>query len=60
MVGRGIRPHKGKKSAWVVDLCQTYKRFGEVESLELRAEKPNIWAIYSGKKQLTNIYYGER
>jgi DNA repair protein RadD len=60
MVGRGMRPHKGKKSAWVVDLCQTYKRFGEVESLELRAEKPNIWAIYSGKKQSINIYYGER
>jgi len=59
MIGRAMRPHKSKKSAWVIDLCQTYKRFGKVELLEMRAEKPGIWAIYSGKKQLTNMYYGE-
>ena len=57
MIGRAMRPHESKQSAWIIDLCQTYKRFGKVESLELRAEKPNIWAIYSGKKQLTNSYY---
>lgn len=57
MIGRAMRPHESKKSAWIVDLCQTYKRFGKVESLELRADKPNIWAIYSGDKQLTNTYY---
>lgn len=49
MIGRAIRPHINKKSGWVIDLCQTYKRFGKVESLELRAERPNIWAVYSGK-----------
>src|ERR1035437_5143613 len=57
MIGRAMRPHASKSSAWIIDLCQTYKRFGRVENLELRANKPGIWAIYSGKKQLTNAYY---
>lgn len=57
MVGRGMRPHIQKSSAWIVDLCQTYKRFGKVEQLELRAEKANDWAIWSNGKQLTNKYY---
>jgi len=57
MIGRAMRPHESKTSAWIVDLCQTYKRFGKVENLELRAEKPGIWAIFSGNKQLTNKYY---
>ena len=59
MVGRAIRPHPNKQSGWVVDLCQTYKRFGKVESLELKEERPGIWAVFSGKKQLTNKYYEE-
>lgn len=59
MVGRAIRPHKSKESGWIVDLCGTYKRFGRVEELEIRLEKPDstLWAIYSGNKQLTNTYY---
>lgn len=59
MVGRGMRPHKSKSSAWVIDLCQTFKRFGNVESLEIKPEKPNtsLWAVYSNNKQLTNKYY---
>lgn len=57
MVGRGMRPHVQKLSAWVVDLCQTYKRFGKVEQLELKAEKANDLAVWSNGKQLTNKYY---
>jgi len=59
MIGRAMRPHESKKSAWIIDLCQTYKRFGKVEELELREEKKGIWAVFSGNKQLTNSYYGE-
>ena len=57
MVGRGIRPHENKESAWVVDLCENYKRFGKVEDLKLTSSKPNLWHIESNKKQLTNVYY---
>jgi DNA repair protein RadD len=59
MIGRAMRPHQSKTSAWIIDLCQTYKRFGNVESLEIRPEKPNtnLWAVFSNKNQLTNKYY---
>lgn len=57
MIGRSMRPHINKSSAWIVDLCQIFKRFGRVEDLELKAEKNDLWAIYSQRKQLTNVYY---
>jgi DNA repair protein RadD len=57
MVGRAIRPHEDKKTGWIVDLCQTYKRFGKVEDLKLVAPKPKLWHIESNGKQLTNVYY---
>jgi DNA repair protein RadD len=57
MVGRAIRPHENKKSGWIVDLCQTYKRFGKVEDLKLVAPKPKLWHIESNGEQLTNVYY---
>lgn len=57
MVGRAIRPHDSKKSGYIVDLCQTYKRFGKVEDLILTSSKNNLWHIESNGKQLTNVYY---
>lgn len=58
MVGRAIRPCKGK-IGWVVDLCGNYKRFGRVDNLELRQRKPGVWAVYSGQKQLTNVWFNK-
>jgi len=57
MVGRAIRPHKNKESGWIIDMCQTYERFGKVEDLKLESSKPNLWHIESNGKQLTNVYY---
>jgi len=57
MIGRGIRPHENKESAWVIDLCENYKRFGKVEDLKISSSKPNLWHIENNKKQLTNVYY---
>lgn len=56
MCGRAIRPHEGKVS-WVVDLCGNYARFGRVDDLELRQPRPGIWAVYSGQRQLTNVFF---
>jgi DNA repair protein RadD len=58
MVGRAIRPYPGK-DAWIVDLCGNYDRFGKVEDLELREPKKGMWAVYSGEKQLTNVFFGD-
>lgn len=56
MVGRGIRPHPGK-IGWVVDLCDNYDRFGRVEDLRIGYSKPGLWAVFSGNRQLTNIWF---
>lgn len=56
MCGRAIRPSEGKTS-WVVDLCGNFRRFGRVDDLELREPKPGIWAVFSGNRQLTNVYF---
>ena len=41
-----------------MDLCGNYDRFGKVEDLELREPKKGMWAVYSGEKQLTNVFFG--
>ena len=56
MVGRAIRPFPGKLG-WIVDLCGNYKRFGRVDDLTLKQPRPGIWAVYSGNRQLTNVYF---
>ena len=56
MVGRAIRPYPCKVS-WVIDLCGTVSKFGEVADLEVDQEGANKWIITGTKekKQLTNI-----
>lgn len=57
MVGRAIRPHPSKKEGWIVDLCGNYRRFGRVDELEIREIKPRLYAVFSGQKQLTNVFF---
>lgn len=54
MIGRAIRPYPGKR-AWVVDLCGNIDRFGRVEDLQIKEERPGIPAVFSGEKKLTNV-----
>lgn len=56
MVGRAIRPFPGKVG-WIVDLCDNFKRFGRVDDLRLVETTPGIWAVFSGCKQLTNVFF---
>lgn len=60
IVGREIRPHEGKEG-WFVDLGENIKRFGKVEDLMLREDKPGqyyISGVVGGQmKQLTNTYF---
>lgn len=57
MIGRAVRPHKDKKEAWIVDICDNYQKFGRVEDLTIDTEGNGKWFVRSGKKQLTNVYY---
>lgn len=55
MVGRAIRPYKGK-DGWIVDLSGNYKRFGNVADLFIgRSPGSSKWAVYSRGNQLTNV-----
>jgi DNA repair protein RadD len=60
MIGRGIRPHQGKESTQIIDLCGNIKMFGRVEDLRLVDGGNGKWFVSSNGRQLTNIYYGER
>lgn len=61
IVGRAIRPHQSKKSAWFVDLCGNIQRFGKVEDLHLTEPNPGEYVITGcagGVTQpLTNVYF---
>ncbi len=57
IVGRAIRPHPSKESAWFVDLCGNIKRFGEVSDLRLVDGGNGKWAVYSKGRQLTNVRF---
>ena len=57
MVGRAIRPHASKQEGWIVDLCGNYRRFGRVDELEIRQTKPGLYAVFSGQRQLTNVFF---
>jgi len=59
MIGRSIRIHPNKSTAWIVDLCDNYRKFGRVEDLKLTAPKSELWHIESKGRQLTNKYFGE-
>lgn len=57
IVGRCIRPHPGKESAWFVDLCGNIRRFGEVKDLRLENGGNGKWAVFSNGRQLTNVRF---
>lgn len=59
MVGRGARPFPGKDSCKLVDMCENVAVFGPIENFRIEAEPGHVhqdlWAVYSGKYQLTNV-----
>ena len=63
MVGRVMRPHPGKESAWVVDLGGNINFFGKIETMKI--EKTNTGLYYisnivNGRyRQLTNVTFSK-
>lgn len=56
MMGRAVRPHPSKESAWIVDMCSNYEIFGKMEDMALVEYNDNIWSVVSRGKNLTNVY----
>jgi DNA repair protein RadD len=57
MIGRGLRPHPGKQSTFIVDMCDNFRLFGKIEDIKINPGINSKWYISNGKKQLTNIYF---
>jgi DNA repair protein RadD len=57
MVGRAIRPHADKKSAWIVDLGDNVSFFGKVETLKIIQDHKGLyWVTNNGKKLTNNLF----
>lgn len=59
MMGRCVRPHPSKQSAWIVDLCGNFNIFGKMEDMMLQEQNDNIWSVVSQGRHLTNVYLDE-
>lgn len=59
MMGRAVRPHPNKESAWIIDMCGNYEIFGKMEDMALVEYNDNIWCVVSKGRQLTNVYLDE-
>jgi DNA repair protein RadD len=63
-VGRLLRPHPAKQSAWVVDMVDQIGQFGKIEDLWLQPGGATgaQWEMVSRRptetKPLTNVYFG--
>jgi DNA repair protein RadD len=63
-VGRLLRPHPAKTSAWVVDMVDQVAQFGRIEDLWLQpgGARGEQWEMISKtdakNRALTNIYFG--
>jgi DNA repair protein RadD len=57
MIGRVVRPHPDKETAFVVDMVGLRNVFGKVEDFVVRDTGNSKWIVESNGRQLTNVYY---
>ena len=57
IVGRAMRPHPEKESAWIVDLGGNYNYFGKIETMKIKEDDKGKLSIWNNGKQLTNVNF---
>lgn len=57
IIGRVMRPHKNKKSGWVIDLGGNIDVFGKIETMEIRKNKLGQLAVFNNGRQLTDVTF---
>jgi len=57
IVGRAMRPHPNKESAWIVDLGGNIKFFGKIETMKIVQDDRGKLSIWNNGRQLTNITF---
>lgn len=57
IVGRVMRPHPLKESGWVVDLGGNIKKFGKIETMQIRKNSKGFYSVWNNGRQLTNVSF---
>lgn len=57
IVGRAMRPHPEKESAWIVDLGNNIKFFGKIETMKIVCNEKGLYSIWNNGRQLTNVTF---
>lgn len=60
IVGRAMRPHKDKLSAWIVDLGGNISFFGKIETMRIQQTSTGLYYISNNGRQLTNIPFTKK
>lgn len=56
IVGRAIRTHPDKESAWYVDLCENIERFGDVSKFRFVYDQKRRVQLANDKRYLTGVF----
>ena len=57
IVGRAMRPHSEKESAWIVDLGGNIDFFGKIETMRIEQNDRGQYFISNNGRQLTNVAF---
>jgi DNA repair protein RadD len=57
IVGRAMRPHADKDSAWIVDLGGNVRFFGKIETMRIEKNDTGLYSIWNNGRQLTNVTF---
>jgi DNA repair protein RadD len=60
IVGRAMRPHKDKETAWIVDLGGNLNFFGKIETMRIEQNDKGLYFISNNGKQLTNVAFQKK
>ncbi len=59
IVGRAMRPHPNKETAWIVDLGGNITFFGKIETMQIQTCSKGLYSIWNNGRQLTNIPFSK-
>lgn len=59
IVGRAMRPHPNKESAWIVDLGGNINLFGKIETMQIKTCDRGLYSIWNNGRQLTNVAFSK-
>lgn len=59
IVGRVMRIHPNKTDGWIVDLGGNIKKFGKIETMQIKVSESGLYSIWNEGRQLTNVYFSK-